>query len=158
MLASAIPSVTVMPLASSCTSFPGYDNTTGIVATLKIIADSTDIDGNGFIPNLMYLALLPVIWHIKLRVTDRCFKQITILLDASANEIAVPMNCREGSLQAQPNTGINGLRRQTLVAAGTLTDSVLRFGWPNPPDPNYKLEPYIHEIDGEIAQGIHRVF
>lgn len=52
IFASAAPNVTVIPLANSCASFPGYDDDTGIAAPLKVIADSTgeSIDGYTFVP------------------------------------------------------------------------------------------------------------
>ncbi len=52
MLVCTVPNVTVTPLPSSCTSFPGYDNGTGIATPLKVVADSTGkgIDGGSFVP------------------------------------------------------------------------------------------------------------
>ncbi|KAJ8122985.1 hypothetical protein ONZ43_g955 [Nemania bipapillata] len=64
------------------------------------------------------------------------------------------MRCSDSSLQAELNTGINGIRLQTLVAAGTPAESVFGFGLPSLPDPNYELEPYIHEIDGVRQPGV----
>lgn len=81
-------------------------------------------------------------------------KQITIPLDARVNESGVPMRCGDGSLQAQLNTGIDGIQWQKLVAAGTPAESVFGFGLPNLPDANYELEPYIHEIDGVRQPGV----
>ncbi|KAI1740541.1 hypothetical protein F4680DRAFT_465163 [Xylaria scruposa] len=144
MIASALPNVTVTPLASSCTSFPNYNNTTGMTTPLTVVADSTGkgIDGSSFVPKYATA------------VGGGSWGFITIPLDASINETAVPMRCGNGSLQAQLNTGINGIQWQTLVAAGTPAESVFGFGLPNLPDPNYKLEPYMHEIDGIRQPGV----
>ncbi|KAI0193614.1 hypothetical protein EV127DRAFT_505745 [Xylaria flabelliformis] len=128
--------MTVTPLANSCTSFPNYNDTAGITTPLRVVADSTGtgIDGSSFVPKYA--------------------TAITIPLDASINETAVPMRCGNGSLQAQLNTGINGIQWQTLVAAGTPAESVFGFGLPNLPDPNYKLEPYMYEIEGVRQSGV----
>ncbi|KAI1352817.1 hypothetical protein F5Y01DRAFT_303756 [Xylaria sp. FL0043] len=145
VLAFAMPNVTVTPLTRSCTSFPSYNNNTGVAAPLKVVADSTGkgIDGNGFVPKYATA------------VGGGSWGFITIPLDTSANETTVPMRCSNGSLQAQLNTGINGIQWQTLVAAGTPAESVFGFGLPNLPDPNYQLEPYLHEIDGVRQPGVY---
>ncbi|KAI1147623.1 hypothetical protein F4825DRAFT_455316 [Nemania diffusa] len=140
MLASAVPNVTVTPLTNTCASFPGYDNSTGIAAPLKVVADFTGrgIDGDSFVPKYA-TAVGGGSWGFTSLPT---------------NGTGVPMRCGDGSLQAQLNTGISGIQWQTLVAAGTPAESVFGFGLPNLPDPNYELGPYVHEIDDVRQPGV----
>ncbi|KAI0972986.1 hypothetical protein F4678DRAFT_34516 [Xylaria arbuscula] len=143
-LTCAVPNVTVTPLTNSCIWFTGYNNNTGIADPLNVVADSTGkgIDGRGFVPKYATA------------VGGGSWGFITIPLDASVNETKIPMRCGNNSLQAQLNLGIGGIQWQTLVAAGTPAESVFGFGLPNLPDPNYELEPYLHEIDGVRQPGV----
>lgn len=49
VIVSAVSNVTVVPLTSGCSSYPNYDNTTGIAGPLRVVADSTGTDVDGFI-------------------------------------------------------------------------------------------------------------
>ncbi|KAI3341414.1 hypothetical protein F4824DRAFT_496164 [Ustulina deusta] len=138
MLVCTVPNVTVTPLPSSCTSFPGYDNGTGIATPLKVVADSTGkgIDGGSFVPKYA-------------TATDNNTTRRLRQSDSGSNAL------RQWLVAGVAEHRFNGLRWQTLVAAGTPAESVFGFGLPNLPDPNYELGPYIHEIDGVRQPGVY---
>ncbi|KAG4216545.1 hypothetical protein PC116_g34974, partial [Phytophthora cactorum] len=49
---TATLNVTTVPLADGCVAYPGYDNATSTAGPLRVVADSTgkELDGFRFIP------------------------------------------------------------------------------------------------------------
>ncbi|KAF3071282.1 hypothetical protein GL218_00875 [Daldinia childiae] len=131
-VAFAAPNVTAVPLIEGCAAYPGYDNATGIAGPLRVVADSTgkELDGFRFIPKFA-IAVGGGSWG---------FMVIPTTENGTADANDTPFRCGNGTLQAHLNVGIEGDRWQTLIAAGTPAESVFGFGLPDLPDPNYHLE------------------
>ncbi|KAI1139625.1 hypothetical protein F5Y05DRAFT_411812 [Hypoxylon sp. FL0543] len=126
-LASATPNITVTPLPSGCAGYPNYDNATGIAGPLRLAADSTgrDQDGYKFIPKFA-IAVGGGSWGF-------------MVIPATQNETAeeIVFRCANDTLQAQLDTG---KQWQPLIAAGTPGEAAFGFNLPDLPDPNYHLE------------------
>ncbi|KAI1454163.1 hypothetical protein F4805DRAFT_461095 [Annulohypoxylon moriforme] len=131
-LVCAVSNVTVVPLTSGCSSYPNYDNTTGIAGPLRLVADSTgkDVDGFRFKP-LFAIAVGGGSWG---------FMVLPTVENKTAEEI--PFQCSNDTLQAHLDMGFAGSVWQDLIAAGTPGESVFGFRLPDLPDPNYHLEPW----------------
>ncbi|KAI1807815.1 hypothetical protein F4811DRAFT_573326 [Daldinia bambusicola] len=151
--ALAAPNVTAVPLTDGCVAYPGYDDATGITGPLRVVADSTgtEFDGFRFIPKFA-IAVGGGSWG---------FMVIPTTEDSTTE---TPFRCGNGTLQARLNVGIEGDRWQTLIAAGTPAESVFGFGLPDLPDPNYHLRiclkclndlrKYSHIVDGVVQPGV----
>ncbi|KAI0884581.1 uncharacterized protein GGS22DRAFT_200343 [Annulohypoxylon maeteangense] len=150
-LVSAVSNVTVVPLTSGCSSYPNYDNTTGIAGPLRLVADSTgtDVDGFKFKP-LFAIAVGGGSWG---------FMVLPTIENKTAEEI--PFQCSNDTLQAHLNMGFAGTVWQDLIAAGTPGESVFGFRLPDLPDPNYHLETCalitmnLHLVDGVEQPGVY---
>ncbi|KAI1213649.1 uncharacterized protein F4807DRAFT_195120 [Annulohypoxylon truncatum] len=121
---SAVSNVTIVPLTSGCSSYPNYDNTTGIAGSLRVVADSTgkEIDGFKFKP-LFAIAVGGGSWG---------FMVLPTVENKTAEDIS--FRCSNNTLQAYLDVW------QDLIAAGTPAESVFGFRLPDLPDPNYHLE------------------
>ncbi|OTB04872.1 hypothetical protein M426DRAFT_22488 [Hypoxylon sp. CI-4A] len=131
-MALAAPNVTVVPLSSGCTSYPNYDNTTGIAEPLRLVVTSTgrEVDGFKFIPKFA-TAVGGGSWG---------FIVIPTFENKTADTEETPFRCGNDTLQAYLNMGFAGTQWEPLIAAGTPAESVFGFGLPDLPDPNYHLE------------------
>ncbi|OTB11299.1 hypothetical protein K445DRAFT_26662 [Daldinia sp. EC12] len=131
-IAFAASNITAVPLADGCVAYPGYDNATSIAGPLRVVADSTgkEPDGFRFIPKFA-IAVGGGSWG---------FMVIPTTENETAGAKETPFRCGNGTLQARLNVGIQGDRWQTLIAAGTPAESVFGFGLPDLPDPNYHLK------------------
>ncbi|XDG03103.1 hypothetical protein ABKA04_002718 [Annulohypoxylon sp. FPYF3050] len=130
VIVSAVSNVTVVPLTSGCSSYPNYDNTTGVAGPLRVVADSTrtDVDGFRFKP-LFAIAVGGGSWG---------FMVLPTVENKTAEDI--PFQCANDTLQAYLDMGFAGSVWQDLIAAGTPAESVFGFRLPDLPDPNYHLE------------------
>lgn len=145
VIVSAVSNVTVVPLTSGCSSYPNYDNTTGIAGPLRVVADSTGTDVDGFIfKPLFAIAVGGGSWG---------FMVLPTVENKTAEDI--PFQCANDTLQAYLDMGFAGSVWQDLIAAGTPAESVFGFRLPDLPDPNYHLETYSHLIDGEVQLGVY---
>ncbi|KAI0182088.1 hypothetical protein GGR52DRAFT_527384 [Hypoxylon sp. FL1284] len=146
---SAAPNVTVLPLGSSCVSYPGYDAATDIAGPLRVAVNSTGREFDGFQLHPQFsTAVGGGAWGF---MVIRPIENGT----ADPEPEETQMRCANDTLQAYLDTGIGGARWQNLIAAGTPAESVLGFGLPDLPDPNYHLETYRHVIDGEMQPGTY---
>ncbi|OTA92564.1 hypothetical protein M434DRAFT_31698 [Hypoxylon sp. CO27-5] len=110
-LISAASNVTVVPLPSGCAGYPNYDNATGIAGPLRLLADSTgrEQDGFKFIPKFA-IAVGGGSWG---------FMVIPATENKTAEANEVVFRCGNDTLQAQLDLGYAGTRWQPLIAAGT---------------------------------------
>ncbi|KAI1480442.1 hypothetical protein F4774DRAFT_408938 [Daldinia eschscholtzii] len=151
-IAFAASNITAVPLADGCVAYPGYDNATSIAGPLRVVADSTgkELDGFRFIPKFA-IAVGGGSWG---------FMVIPTTENETAGAKETPFRCGNGTLQARLNVGIQGDRWQTLIAAGTPAESVFGFGLPDLPDPNYHLKiclvcyEHSHIVDGVVQPGV----
>ncbi|KAK6955486.1 hypothetical protein Daesc_003126 [Daldinia eschscholtzii] len=146
---TATLNVTAVPLADGCVAYPGYDNATSTAGPLRVVADSTgkELDGFRFIPKFA-IAVGGGSWG---------FMVIPTTENKTADAKETPFRCGNGTLQAHLNVGIQGDRWQTLIAAGTPAESVFGFGLPDLPDPNYHLKICMrdsHIVDGVVQPGV----
>ncbi|KAI1471507.1 uncharacterized protein F4812DRAFT_455621 [Daldinia caldariorum] len=126
--ALAAPNATAVPLAEGCAAYPGYDSATDMTGPLRVVADftGTELDGFRFVPKFA-IAVGGGSWGF-------------MVIPTTEDNIAeTPFRCGNGTLQARLNVGIQGDRWQALIAAGTPAESVFGFGLPDLPDPNYHL-------------------
>lgn len=67
-LVNAVPSVTVVPLDSSCSTYPGYDASTGLSETLLVSVNSSgsDIDGHYQVSLTGYRAAGVILGYVRI--------------------------------------------------------------------------------------------
>ncbi|OTA65375.1 hypothetical protein K449DRAFT_431975 [Hypoxylon sp. EC38] len=155
-LISAASNATVVPLPSGCAGYPNYDNATGIAGPLRLLADSTgrEQDGFKFIPKFA-IAVGGGSWG---------FMVIPATENKTAEANEVVFRCGNDTLQAQLDLGYAGKRWQPLIAAGTPGEAVFGFNLPDLPDPNYHLETWyacpssprkhLHVVEGVTQPGV----
>ncbi|KAF1994195.1 hypothetical protein P154DRAFT_582025 [Amniculicola lignicola CBS 123094] len=139
LLPLAVYGVTIAPLPRSCSSYPGYNNATGIAGPWAVVADSTGSDFDGkragaetFTNNGM----------------DR-FGFITIPRRPIASTPNVTFRCTGDKVQAvlsnSPRTWLN-----IEIAASENWQSSLSYNL----QPSYPVEPFVHYVDGVQQPGI----
>ncbi|KAI0142525.1 hypothetical protein F4776DRAFT_511207 [Hypoxylon sp. NC0597] len=145
-LVSAAPNVTVVPLPSGCAGYLNYDNTTGIAGPLRLLADSTgrEQDGFKFIPKFA-IAVGGGSWG---------FMVVPATENKTTEADEIVFRCGNDTLQAQLDLGYAGTRWQPLIAAGTPGEAVFGFNLPDLPDPNYHLETDSHAVEGVTQPGV----
>ncbi|ORY56372.1 uncharacterized protein BCR38DRAFT_505283 [Pseudomassariella vexata] len=135
-LISALSNTTVLPLPADCSSYPDYDNTTGIAGPWTIVADSTDKPIDGFGADTVFaIAANGLSWGFFTVKTTKPLNQTS-------------MRCTNSTLQAHLPRYPNGTIWKEVIAAGTPAEEAIGFGFPDLPDPTLTILPYAHIVDG----------
>ncbi|KAI0133459.1 hypothetical protein BJ170DRAFT_715491 [Xylariales sp. AK1849] len=143
-LAHAVPNVTVVPLPSTCASYPGYDNSTDVAeASWLAVADSTGnaIDGNG--------------------VTAAFFTDFDgdhwgfVTIPVTKPTTNTTMRCTNNTLQAYLNTSSEEtLWEDIVVSSDPNWEDGMGYGFPAKGPPDRAVEPYRHSVNGTQQPGI----